>query len=53
MTRDADDKEQDQADGLAWCALRMAQKMDRDIDALVRDAASARRQGTKDREGQA
>ncbi len=53
MTRDADDKEQDQADGLAWCALRMAQKMDRDIDVLVRDAASARRQAAKDREDRA
>lgn len=45
MARDADHKEQDQADGLAWCALRMAQKMDQDIDALVRNAARRRREG--------
>ncbi len=45
MARDADGKEQDQADGLAWCALRMAQKMDQDIDALVRDATCRRREG--------
>ncbi|GEM_PF-5428385 len=54
IPRNEDDKEQNQADALAWCALRMAQKIDRDIDGLV--LANLRRrqaEAVKDREGQA
>jgi hypothetical protein len=53
MPRSEEDKEQYQADGLAWCALRMAQKIDRDIETMARDAAQSRADTAKDREGQA
>jgi hypothetical protein len=54
IPRKEDDREQHQADALAWCALRMAQKIDRDIDTLVHAEIARRRAETaKDREGQA
>ncbi len=45
IPRNEDDKEQFQADALAWCALRVAQKIDQDLDTLVH-VEIARRQGT-------
>ncbi len=48
ISRKEDDREQFQADALAWCALRMAQKIDRDIDALVHaDIAHRRAEAAK------
>lgn len=53
VPRNEVDKEQYQADGLAWCALRMAQKIDRDIETMARDAAQGRADTAKNREGRA
>lgn len=42
IPRNEEDKEQYQADALAWCAFRMAQKIDRDIETMAEVAAQRR-----------
>lgn len=51
IPRDENSREQEQADGLAWCALRMAQKINRDIDTMAHEAARLRAVAVNDRNG--
>lgn len=53
IPRDENNRKQEQADGLAWCALRMAQKIDRDINAMAREAAQRRAETVNHRNGRA